>query len=345
MTRPALAHSNLEPIQAVLPHAEADKTPSQPFFKRCANIRTGSPEHKAVLLAHAAFCEVWTDGLSGRCLASGDTIRALSEVGRRRFWEVRRDLSLRGMLRIERRQAGRTAAVDVMATPDLIRAADPRVDVPVDGEKPSDRRTQQTFEDFLSRYPRGSHLDVTPGGHTKVPSKPERTSDGGAARRPKGERASDSERGTGTHTARLRPVQRTAPLDALPPQDCNPDPDGLGKGGDTEAIPVDPNAGERLRALFAGALEPKRRSAPRGNGSPDGERTHRPAYRGDSMSVAELAAEAARALAAPGPSPPRPGTGGRLCECGREAGLTCACGRGMPDDWRPGPSDDQNGGH
>ena len=128
MTRPALAYTNPEPIQAVLPHAEADKTPRQPFFKRCANIRTGSPEHKAVLLAHAAFCEVYTDGLSGTCKASGETVRAFSEVGRRRFWKVRRDLIDRGQLRVKRRQAGQTSTVEVLATPDIIRAADRRVD-------------------------------------------------------------------------------------------------------------------------------------------------------------------------------------------------------------------------
>ena len=175
MTRPALAHSNLEPIQAVLPHAEADKTPRQPFFKRCANIRTGSPEHKAVLLAHAAFCEVYTDGLSGTCLASGDTIRALSEVGRRRFWQLRRDLLDRGHLVVKRRQAGRTATVEVRATPDLLRAVDRQPAAPATGPEPSERRTQATLEDFLSRYPRGSHLDVTPGDHAKVPFKQERS--------------------------------------------------------------------------------------------------------------------------------------------------------------------------
>ena len=174
MTRPALAHSNLEPIQAVLPHAEADKTPRQPFFKRVANVQAGSPEAKAVLLAHAAFCEVYTDGLSGTCLASGDTIRALSEVGRRRFWQLRRDLLDRGHLVVKRRQAGRTATVEVRATPDLLRAVDRQPAAPATGPEPSERRTQATLEDFLSRYPRGSHLDVTPGDHAKVPFKKER---------------------------------------------------------------------------------------------------------------------------------------------------------------------------
>ena len=176
MTRPALAHSNLEPIQAVLPHAEADKTPCQPFFKRVANVQAGSPEAKAVLLAHAAFCEVYIDGLSGTCLASGETIRALSEVGRRRFWQLRRDLLDRGHLVVKRRQAGRTATVEVRATPDLLRAVDRQPAAPATGPEPSERRTQATLDDLLSRYPRGSHLVVTPGGHTKVPSKPERTS-------------------------------------------------------------------------------------------------------------------------------------------------------------------------
>ena len=336
MTRPALAYTNPEPIQAVLPHAEADKTPSQPFFKRCANIRTGSPEHKAVLLAHAAFCEVWTDGLSGRCLASGDTIRALSEVGRRRFWEVRRDLSLRGMLRIERRQAGRTAAVDVMATPDLIRAADPRVDVPVDGEKPSDRRTQQTFEDFLSRYPRGSHLDVTPGGHTKVPSKPERTSDGGAARRHQGERASDSERCTGTHTASGRTDRpRTAPLEAAPGAACDPDPDGLGTDDDTDAARL-----AVLRAQAESMATDGERRAAVARVMPE-TATEQPTDA--DLYAADAAVDAARwAAKAPAALKRCP-----HCNAKVEGGAACptCAGSLLPDGWQPDPSADRNGGH
>ena len=334
MTRPALAHSNLEPIQAVLPHAEADKTPSQPFFKRCANIRTGSPEHKAVLLAHAAFCEVWTDGLSGRCLASGDTIRALSEVGRRRFWEVRRDLSLRGMLRIERRQAGRTAAVDVMATPDLIRAADPRVDVPVDGEKPSDRRTQQTFEDFLSRYPRGSHLDVTPGGHTKVPSKPERTSDGSVAPVAPA-KGSDAlpERRTGTDTASGRTDRpRTASLGAAPGAACDPDPDGLGKGEATEAARL-----ALLRAQAEGMATDDERRAAVARVMPE-TTTEQPTDKARYAAV-DAARWAAKAPAASKRCP--------HCNAKVEGGAACptCAGSLLSDGHTFEPSADWNGGH
>ena len=152
--RLALAYTNLEPIQAVLPHAEADKTPRQPFFKRAANVQAGGPEAKAVLLAHAAFCDVYVGGTVGTCFASADTTRALSEMGRRRFWKIRGELVRRGVLVTQRRQAGRTARVLVLATPDLIRLAERPAPTP-EAPATSERRSQATFEEFLSRDPRG----------------------------------------------------------------------------------------------------------------------------------------------------------------------------------------------
>ncbi len=218
--RLALAYTNPEPIQGVLPHAEADKTPRQPFFKRAANVQAGGPEAKAVLLAHAAFCEVFVDGTVGVCLASADTIRALSEIGRRRFWEKRGELVRRGVLVPQRRQAGMTARVHVLATPDLIRRAErpaPAPEVPATSE----RRSQATFEEFLSRDPRGSHLDVTPGGHTKTPSKKR------SEPRPSRERARAAVVRTAERNRGRAPVSPEATSGAT---GQTPEPEGLDSG-------------------------------------------------------------------------------------------------------------------
>ena len=218
--RLALAYTNPEPIQGVLPHAEADKTPCQPFFKRAANVQAGGPEAKTVLLTHAAFCEVFVDGTVGTCLASADTIRALCEMGRRRFWKIRGELVRRGALVPQRRQAGMTARVHVLATPDLIRLAERPAPAP-EAPATSERRSQGTFEEFLSRYPRGSHLDVTPGGHTKTPSKKR------SAPRPPRERA----RAVGVRTAERNRGRAPVSPEATPgATGQTPEPEGLDSG-------------------------------------------------------------------------------------------------------------------
>ena len=218
MTRPALAYTNPEPIQAVLPHAEADKTPQQPFFKRALNVRVGgNVDDKVVLLGHAAFCEVFVDGLSGTCLASGQTIRSLCELGNRRFWNARARLVKVGALVPKRRQAGRTAVVRVMATPDLIRLAErkptPPPSAPADTSKHRDKATLAAFFEAhrnqhgdSSVVPPGGNSRSPTGGETKTPSKPE------SASRPSRERTRAAEVRTTdpAQPARLRSEAQSA---------------------------------------------------------------------------------------------------------------------------------------
>ena len=72
------------PVQPLLPCVKAEKF-HQPFFKRAANVRTGCPDAKGVLLVLAMYCEVYVDGFTGRCWPSRDTVRHLAEQGQHKF--------------------------------------------------------------------------------------------------------------------------------------------------------------------------------------------------------------------------------------------------------------------
>ena len=50
-----------QPLQPILPGSQAIK-PNHPFLKRLANVRTGDPDAKNLLLVYGTWCDVYVDG-------------------------------------------------------------------------------------------------------------------------------------------------------------------------------------------------------------------------------------------------------------------------------------------
>ena len=152
-----------EKLQPILTGSRAVKD-TAPFVRRLFNIRMGQPETKLVVTAAGSFCDTYVEGDFGTCLAGKETIRAVTELGKRRFWKYWNHAVELGLIESKRRQAGLPARVTVR-TAVRPREAPEAGPEPVQGSLLS--KPQSSPPGVTSRsHPRGLHLEVTTGGDT-----------------------------------------------------------------------------------------------------------------------------------------------------------------------------------
>ena len=103
-----------------------------PLVKRLLNIRLEDHLAKLILVAAASYCNPWSGGDGGVCLAANHTLWELAETTRRHFYERWAKLKRIGIVEIRRRGPGKTAEVIIRAAP--IRAVPGTAEVPPGGE-------------------------------------------------------------------------------------------------------------------------------------------------------------------------------------------------------------------